>query len=248
MKAIILSAGQGRRLLPLTKDIPKCMLPVQGYPMLEWQISSLLRKGIQDITVVVGFQASCVEDHLRKTFDSPKVTTLYNPFYAVSDNLASCWIARCNMDEDFILLNGDTLFEDNILERVLSCETHPLLVTIDKKGCYDADDMKVVDENGLLIQVGKNIPLDLVTGESIGLHVFRNQGPLFFCQTVERMIRYPEALGHWYLSVIDNLSGSVPVGVCSIEGMQWLEVDYPEDLERADRELVFYQAQQIDPI
>ncbi|HMB31264.1 MAG TPA: sugar phosphate nucleotidyltransferase, partial [Desulfohalobiaceae bacterium] len=50
MKAIILSAGQGRRLLPLTKDIPKCMLPVQGYPMLEWQISSLLRKGIQDIT------------------------------------------------------------------------------------------------------------------------------------------------------------------------------------------------------
>ncbi len=248
MKAIILSAGQGRRLLPLTETVPKCMLPVLGYPLLEWQISALLRSGIEAITVVLGFQADCVENYINRTFDTSKVKTIYNPFYAVSDNLASCWIARYDMDDDFVLLNGDTLFEDTVLKRVLACNSHPLLVTIDKKGSYDADDMKVVDENGLLVQVGKDIPLDLVTGESIGLHVFRNQGPLYFCQTVERMIRQPEALGQWYLSVIDKLAGFFPVGICSIEGMKWLEVDYPEDLERANRESLFHKARQPDPL
>ena len=65
MKAIILSAGQGRRLLPLTERVPKCMLPVRGRPLIGWQIDTLARCGIDDVTVVVGFGAEAVETGAR---------------------------------------------------------------------------------------------------------------------------------------------------------------------------------------
>jgi choline kinase len=67
MKALILSAGQGRRLLPYTAESPKCTIPVLGRSMIEWQIDALLSLGIERITVVVGYGADCVERLLKKS-------------------------------------------------------------------------------------------------------------------------------------------------------------------------------------
>ncbi len=71
------------------------------------------------------------------------IETLYNPFYETSDNLATCWLSRAAMDEDFLLLNGDTLFEPALLERVLRAPSAPITVSVDHKSLYDDDDMKV---------------------------------------------------------------------------------------------------------
>ena len=111
MKALILSAGQGRRLLPLTDKCPKCILPVLGRSMIEWQIDELSTLGIDRITVVVGYEADQVEWLLTKRYGTNRVKFIHNPDFADSDNLVSCWMAREEMNEDFILLNGDTLFE-----------------------------------------------------------------------------------------------------------------------------------------
>src|SRR5262245_9195434 len=121
MKAIVLSAGQGKRLLPLTTQNPKCLLPVAGdLPMLGWQLRSLARGGIDHAVVVLGFGAERVEAWLASNpVPSLRCETIYNPFYVTSDNLISCWIARGAMSDDFLLLNGDTLFEDAVLDRML---------------------------------------------------------------------------------------------------------------------------------
>ena len=126
MQAVILSAGQGKRLLPLTADQPKCNISIHGQSILEWQIQELLRCGIQAICVVVGFRADKVETLLTSRFESHSVTTLFNPFFSLADNLMSCWLARTAMREDFVLLNGDTLFETAVLEKLLQAPPAPI--------------------------------------------------------------------------------------------------------------------------
>lgn len=235
MKAIILSAGQGRRLLPLTERIPKCILTVQGRPLIEWQIETLTQCGIEDITVIVGFGAEQLESRLAEFTGPHRIRTLYNPFFASTDNLVSCWVARVEMQEDFLLLNGDTLFEMAVLERLLAAPQRPVTLAIDCKDRYDDDDMKVIRNGERLVHVGKKLPLDRVDAESIGMMTFRGDGPRLFRESLERALRNPQALKQWYLSLIDELANSGVVWTQSIKGLEWAEVDCPADLERASR-------------
>ena len=173
--AIILSAGQGKRLLPLTETRPKCMLPVAGKTILEWQIQKLLAAGIEQAHIVTGFNSNLVEAHIKDSFgaDLHRINIIFNPFYSVSDNLASCWMARHAMSGDFILLNGDTLFEPALLDTVFESPEAPVTLTIDYKDRYDNDDMRVELEDSMVKSVGKTLPDEHTMAESIGLLYFR---------------------------------------------------------------------------
>ncbi|MER2513072.1 MAG: phosphocholine cytidylyltransferase family protein [Nitrosomonas ureae] len=235
IKAIILSAGQGRRLLPLTESMPKCLLPVSDKPVLAWQIDALLVVGINDITIITGFQVALIEALLQQRYAShPKIKILFNPFYEVADNLASCWIARAEMDGDFLLLNGDTVIESALLNKVLNSEPAPITLSVDDKDTYDADDMKVqLDADRWVKQVSKIVPPHQVNAESIGLIYFREQGAHAFRNAVEEALRHPAELKSWYLSIIDRLAKQHLVNSCSIKGFRWCEIDFIEDLARA---------------
>lgn len=233
MKAIILSAGQGKRLLPYTAERPKCIVPIHGRTMVEWQIDELIKCGVEDICVVVGYGADKVEQRLKDRYGQDGVRILFNPFHSVADNLGTCWIARSEMTEDFILLNGDTLFQAPVLETLLASEPRPVTVTVDRKNRYDDDDMKVILDGARLLRIGKDLPLDQVRAESIGMLLFRGEGPELFRQAVEDVMRHPAALKRWYLSVIDELARKTPVWTCCIEGLLWGEVDCPADLKHA---------------
>jgi len=234
-KAIILSAGQGRRLLPLTESTPKCLLPVADKPVLAWQIDALLAIGIDEITIVAGFQVSLIETLLQQRYaHHPKIKILFNPFFEVADNLASCWIARSVMTGDFLILNGDTVIEPALVAQVLNSKPTPITLSVDYKNAYDADDMKVqLDPDGWVKQVSKIIPPHQVNAESIGLVYFREQGPQIFSQAVESALRHPAELKSWYLSIIDALAKQHLVNSCSVKGYRWCEIDFIEDLAKA---------------
>jgi len=234
-KAVILSAGQGRRLLPFTENSPKCLLPISGKTIIEWQIDALLSTGIEEISIVTGFQAGLVEALLQQRYpDHKQIRTIFNPFFEVADNLASCWIARSVMDCDFLLLNGDTVFDVSLLTQVLESESAPITLSIDYKKIYDADDMKVeLDEKGWVKHVNKTLPKNRIDAESIGLIYFRSNGPKLFCDAVEEALRYPAELKSWYLTIIDALAGKHLVNVCAISGHRWCEIDYSSDLTKA---------------
>ncbi len=233
MKAIILSAGHGRRLLPFTEHIPKCLVPLQGRPMLAWQIDALERVGITDICVVVGYGADLVEQQIESLYGAGRIRTLYNPFFDQADNLVSCWVARIEMQEEFMLLNGDTLFDASVPEQLLASPTHPITLAVSCKNHYDDDDMKVVRDGHRLVRVGKKLPLEQVDAESIGMMIFRGDGPRLFRDTIERTLRTPQALKQWYLSLIDRLADQGVVWTQLVPGSQWTEVDCPADLQRA---------------
>lgn len=236
MKAIILSAGQGKRLLPLTSSTPKCLLEVQGKAVLQWQLDALVAGGCHDVVVVHGYGANQVEELIADRHDAATVRTLFNPFYAVSNNLASCWVVRAEMDEDFLLLNGDVVFQEGALERVLATPATPtpVTVTIDRKRSYDEDDMKVRLEGRRLVRIGKDLPQGEIDAEAIGMHLFRGRGPRLFREGLEAAVRTATGLGRWYLTVVDELARTGVVGTATIEGYEWAEIDTPEDLAHAE--------------
>ena len=236
MKAIILSAGQGKRLLPLTREEPKCLLSIENSrSMLELQLDALEQGGIHRATIMVGFGAEKVEQFLtRYPTRRLQLRTCYNPFFATSNNLATCWLAIPEMTEDFILLNGDTVFEPTVLQRLLASPPAPVTLTIDQKDtAYDDDDMKVSLNGGHRLKaVGKTLPPSITHGESIGLMRFCGRGVAAFRSALDFAIRAPEGLHKWYLSVINTMAAYEQVDTVSIKGQWWGEIDTPEDLAR----------------
>lgn len=231
-RALILGAGQGSRLLPLTQDLPKCLLDLGGRSMLEWQLRALAETGIREAVIVTGFRDHMVAEALERiTPPGISVRMLFNPFYKIADNLASCWMARGEFDRPCLVLNGDTLFEPEIARRLLAAPGAPITVTIDRKPRYDDDDMKVQTEGDRLLAIGKKLPAEVVNGESIGFLRFDAEGAALFVEELERTMRTPEGPGLWYLSAIHRLArAGADVRVASIEGLEWGELDFPADL------------------
>jgi len=237
MKAIILSAGRGKRLAQAAARGPKCLVPVRGQALIEWQLDSLARCGITRAGIVLGYGAAKVQRLLAGKRRPLRIESRLNPFYAVADNLVSCWMAREMMDEEFVLLNGDTLFEPAVLQRLLEAPPAPVTLAVDRKASYDADDMKVQLAGDRLLAIGKDLPPDRVDAESIGMIRFRGAGVGWFRDALEQAMQDQAALDRWYLSVIGAMAQRGPVRTRSVAGLDWCEVDYPLDLLRASRML-----------
>lgn len=233
--AIILSAGQGSRLLPLTAERPKCLIDFSGKSLIAWQIEMLAKSGVTHFHVVTGFMTEMVEEELdRLRGGGHDITVHFNPFYKVADNLGSCWIARSAMTDDFIILNGDTLVSEDITKRVQEGGGDwPIAVTVDVKPNYDSDDMKVTRAGDKLLAIGKTLTASQSNAESIGFLAFRGEGPELFREAVRQFMRTPAGVENWYLKVIDALAPTGKVGTVSIEGLGWAEVDFLNDIETA---------------
>jgi choline kinase len=235
MKAVILSAGQGSRLLPLTADRPKCLIDFAGRTLLDWQLDTLAANGVVEVCLVTGFRDDQVAaDLARRDGRGPRVETRFNPFYKVADNLGSLWIARDALAGDCLVLNGDTLVSRALVERVIAAGLPGIAVTVDEKLAYDADDMKVVrDADGRLTAIGKRLGNLPVNAESIGLIALRGDGAGLLVAEIERMMRTPEGVTSWYLRAINNIAQQHRVETVAITGEEWGEVDFPEDVEAA---------------
>jgi len=232
-KAIILSAGQGSRLGHLTDDRPKCLIDFGGRTLLDRQLDTLAANGVREAVVVAGFRDDLVEEAIAGRSGGPDVRIVYNPFYKVADNLGSLFMARSELAGDCLVWNGDTLVSDSLMAKVVGNDRPGICVTIDRKQAYDEDDMKVVvDPNGRLRAIGKRLG-EGVNGESIGLLAFRGDGAARFREAIERDIRTAEGTTIWYLRVIHHLAERSEVQTLDIEGEEWGEVDFPDDVERA---------------
>jgi choline kinase len=234
VKAIILSAGQGKRLLPATADLPKCLLRVGHRSILEWQLRALIEAGVRRGLIVTGFGADKVAQHLREVCPrGMRVRTLFNPLYDRADNLVTCAEARPEMHEDFLLLNGDTLIQPAVVERLLTSRPVAVAMAVGHKAGYDADDMKVKCTAGRVVRVGKDLQAGDIDGEAIGVSLFRGDGPRLFRDAIEEMLGDADSARRWYLSAVNLLAGRGEVCAVSVDGLGWAEIDYPQDLPRA---------------
>ena len=239
MKIIILGAGQGKRLLPLTAEVPKALLDIGGRSLIGRQIDAFAACGISEFAVVTGYAAGRMEEALAVIAREKqiRIKTVFNPFFGVADNLASCWMARHEMKGEFIQVNGDNLFKADLVKVLLSAPKAQVTVAINHKATYDADDMKVMMDGERLTEIGKTLPAETVNAEAIGFYVFRDDGGRAYVEALEGAIREPSGLKQWFPHAIGLLAKRIPVSTVALDGVQWCEVDFPVDLQQA-RQLV----------
>lgn len=231
MRALILASGVGERLYPLTKDKPKGLLKIGGKTLLERHTQNLNNCGISDIVIVVGRFADKIEQACGSD-----VKYIYNPFDNISNNLVSVWLAKNEIRDGFILIYADVLYDNQILQKLLAVE-EGICIGVDKKDTCLEEDMKVKVEDGFVVEINKTMNISEAYGEYIGMAKFSTTGAHRLIDALEEIIREGN-LSLWFASALQRLIDKRNrIQACFTENKPWIEIDYPEDLERARTEI-----------
>ena len=238
MRALLLAAGVGHRLAPLTDRKPKCLLPVGGRSLLERMLDSLAAVPVREAVIVVGHCQDQVRGVAGSRFGRLPVRYIENPEYT-RDSIRSLWVCRDELDEDSIVMDADVLFPTAFLRRLLA-GPDPSALLIDRGFADTGEEVKVYTRARRALAVGKKVieppPHDMV-GEAIGF--FRcaaAHGPVLrecMDEVLRDQSRYRE-----YEDAIDLLLRRVPVGWVDTGGLPWTEIDFVEDLRRAEAEVL----------
>jgi len=178
MKAIIIGAGRGSRLMPSTADIPKCFCQVGDHRILDWSLKAFAENGITDIVFIGGYQIDKVRDEYQefKLFD--------NDNWANNNILASLMVAEPEMDDGFICCYSDILFTGKVIGNLLADQADITVVIdtdwdkryMDRTEHPPDDAEKVTVDNGLVTRIHREIPNQEAHGEFIGVTKFSKKG------------------------------------------------------------------------
>lgn len=128
-RAVILAAGVGERLRPLTDETPKCLVEVGGKPILLRALSTLARCGFSEVVIVVGHCRSRIQEAVGDVFQGMKIQYVLAPEYDKTNNVVSLWQARDSLDRDVLLLEADVIFEEKVLRRLLQADGNAMIVS-----------------------------------------------------------------------------------------------------------------------
>ena len=117
--ALLLAAGTGSRLYPLTRNAPKCLTMVNDISILERLIYSLQQNGFKRLVVVTGHLENCIREFLGDKVGGIEIEYIFSPLYRTTNNIYSLWMARKVIDEPFLLLESDLVFDESLLDAML---------------------------------------------------------------------------------------------------------------------------------
>lgn len=227
MKALILAAGRGTRISRYLSGMPKCMVDIGGERLIHYTVRLLKSRGISDIGLVLGYRQEVIREELK----SENVTFFYNPFFDVTNSIASAWFARDFFaeQEDTMIMNGDVYIGGELLDMILNEKQSPVMFSDESR--KETADYKFYYEDGILKKYGKDLEGSDITGEYIGIGKFdRSFVPEFAARMGEMIGRQEHSV--WWENVLYSMCGSQNVYVRDVEGQFWAEVDYIEDYER----------------
>ena len=231
MKAVILAAGQGTRLLPFTRDNPKCLVPVEGRPILDHQIDALRASGIDEILVIGGYRIGRIEQHLSQMPARTRPGLLFNPFWQVANSIGSVWAARDQMRTPFLLMNGDTIVDSAVLAKALAAAQPGVDLLVEKARLFASDDMRVVVGDGRVRAVGKELG-DEAGHRSLGMILATGIGPHDYLDALEAVIGADGGAQRFHHAVVDRLAAADQVAALVTQSPLWIEIDRPEDIDR----------------
>lgn len=234
LKAVILAAGKGTRIHTLTNGGPKSLLPLGDTTLLGQSLRHFAAQGIEDIVIVTGYRRDAISEYVRREW-SGNLEVVFNPHYDTTNVLYSFWLAMPYLDgSDFLFLHADTVFSQEILERVSAHEPDAQIVfAVDDHPCED-EEMKVQITDGRVTLVTKKMPHESANGEFLGLARISADILPSLRTHAEGLFEEGEFSSFFEMSVqrmIDQ--DGLIVKVVDVTGMPWREVDFPEDYAAA---------------
>src|SRR5688572_29499692 len=235
MKGVILAAGKGSRLNGTAGDKPKCLVEAGGTTLIERQIQMLRTAGLVDIVVVVGCQA----DRVRAVCGSG-VTYVENSRFAETNSLYSLWTARALLYPGFVVLNCDVLFHPALLDDLLA--THhdaALLIAYREAGQqpYGDEEMKVRVRAGRVVDMSKTMDPAEADGENLGIVKFGPASAPRLVGILDRIVA-EGGLREWAPRAFAAFAQERPLYALGTGGYPWIEIDFPEDYQRAVRDVL----------
>lgn len=234
MKAIILSAGFGSRMRPLTEKTHKSLLPVANMPIMKRMIQNIINVGITDIIIVTGYRASQVKKFAKKNFPDITFTFIHNQNYLTTNTGYSLLLTRPYVNGDAIVkFDADVVFEQAILEKLINSPVSALC--IDRNIHLDKEEVKaIIDAEGKVIAVGKKLNPKKASGESIGIEMIENKAVKVLYAELAELMKDPKNHQEYYDDSYTTLvKRGVPFTAVDITGLKWVEVDCHEDYARS---------------
>ena len=227
MKGVVLAAGNGERLRPLTLDTPKVLLKVGGRSLIQYSLDALDSAGISDVAVVTGYQAEKVEDAVRAI--APHVTFLRNAHFE-EGNAISLSVTRDFVgDGPFVLSMGDHTISPEMVRRLLSSRRRGCVLCVDQAAWHpsqlDDGTRVLMDGSGDIKAIGKHLKV----WTAIDTGVFRMTADVF--PVIDHLME-DEGLNVSLSGIVRWMgSNGRPFGVCDVTGLFWADVDTREDYQ-----------------
>ena len=235
MKAIILAAGKGTRLNGVELK-PKCLFEVGGRTLLERQLAALAEAGLNEIVVVLGFEA----ERIRRRCP-PNVSFVVNSRFEETSSLYSLWLAREYLLDGFVVLNCDVLFHPALLTRLLSPSFPDALLIdlVDKQNNHLGDEeMKIKLKDGQVVDIRKDLDPAEADGENVGIVKFSATGAKLLVDEMDSLLSQGRGERDWAPRAFREYALRYPLHAISTSDFPWIEIDFPEDYRRAQEEIL----------
>jgi HAD superfamily hydrolase (TIGR01450 family) len=232
MQAVILAAGIGSRLRPLTEKKPKGMVKVNGIPIIEHQIKAYLQAGLKesDIIIVAGYKPDFITQFISENY--PGINLIINDVYNTTNNMYSLDMALDTVDEDVVVSNGDCVYEYSIISDFLKFSSANSIAS--EKGSFTDENMKItVNSENRIVHISKQIKSEEAYGNSIDLYKISSESLETFKAIIKGMIEEDKNL--WAELALDKSFEKLTFIPFDIEGRKWMEIDNYEDLHIAER-------------
>lgn len=236
MKAIILAAGVGKRLWQITQHHPKCLIEIGGKSLLHRYLESLASLGISRADIVVGYKQEMIRAAVAADSCGLRVSFLVNEQFH-RGSISSLWVARTALDDDVVIMDADVLFHREVLRRLVQ-SPYPNALLMDDTVKQTGEECMVVVEGGRVIALTKKMPTRYdYAGEGVGFLKVRQEDTPHVVASMRTFVDR-EAWHMEYEDALIDFFRNVKVGHEVIGGLPWTEIDFPEDVEKAEREIL----------
>ncbi len=241
MKAIILAAGVGRRLGKTGQSQPKSLLRFEDKSLLQRHLEHLRHYQIEQVAIAVGYQAESIQAEIKAMGAESWVSTVYNPDYS-QGSVVSLWTLReyLTAGEDLLLMDADVLCARSMIERLVQTKIANCFL-LDRDFEPGEEPVKLCVKSGSLVEFRKQVAADLAydfAGESVGFFRFDSTVAKRLAMGTQDYVTQ-ERQEEPYEEVIRDLLLQTPerFGYEDITGFPWIEIDFPEDLQRAQQDI-----------
>jgi len=236
-QALILAAGRGRRLMPYTKDRPKCLVEVGGKPILYYQLKALQDSGIKNLILVTGYKAAMIKNCTVKNFPDLKFGFVYNPKYLSTNDIYSLYLARRYLTKDVFILDSDVLFHPEIISKLIDFAVKNKSALATRRGRCGQEEMKIAcSSDSRVLRLSKKINPKHATGEFMGISFFTHNFLKVLSRQLEEAIKYGGVRLDREVAIEKVFADDChPLYAVDISRFPAIEIDFPEDLSLAER-------------